>query len=253
MKHLPSLALFVSLSCNAMASDQGTAPVADFSSKAAVQQALNEYWPEPLLNAFSAYRCGYDNIGKRTIAGMLEKTPETVNGSPIAYGFLLGYSDHLGSLKIDENSSSVGCKAIASRNPDALKTLPDDRIDSNRAIDQMIKDTGIIDSLGQSRINNLLISTSNIQSRLGVKLNASVLLSACNDPEASKLMPTAIDVINGSGLVGTPDKQKIKDALDVWFGYSQGIYWHAISLVNQYEPKQKTEFCHNLKMNAQDL
>lgn len=228
--------------------NQKSAKVTLFTGKNAVQNELNNKWAMPLQKAYTAYRCGVRSESSSILSEMIADTSEAVKSSPITYGFLLAYSEHLGALDYqieDVNSICSGLTNSAETSTLARNTTFDDNT-YEQAIDFIIKSTGIEKSLGQSRVNNLMITARNMQMHLGVPLNASILMSACNLPKANEYMPKALDVINAAGLMGEPDKLKIEDALDVWFGYSQGSYWHALYLVKNSNSNNTKNICNNL-------
>jgi hypothetical protein len=217
-----------------------------FTDKNAIQNELNVKWATPLQQAYTAFRCGYEAESTAIIRKMTESTSEATKSSPVAYGFLLGYSEHLDALNYQGNERESICKNFDTAiNPSNMPS-PDSfsKNTSIEAIDHVISTIGITKSLGEPRVKDLLLTAQSVQNSLGVKLNTSILMSACNLPDANKSMPTAVQIINAAGLMGEPNKDKIKDALDVWFGFSQGSYWHALYLINS--TTKKDTVCSNL-------
>jgi hypothetical protein len=217
---------------------------ATFTDKNAIQNELNVKWAVPLQRAYTAYRCGYESDSDSIIRQMTQDTTEASKGSVVAYGFLLGYSEHLDALNYETaDRSSICAEFDKAKGSDFSKNSFDEN-SSVDAINHIIETTGIVSRIGKDKINDLLVTTTSLQRTLGVDLNTSLLMSACDLPDANRSMPNAVRIINSAGLMGEPNKEKIKNALDVWFGFSQGSYWHALYLLNSTDKKEKV--CSNL-------
>jgi hypothetical protein len=220
-----------------------------FVNKNLIQQELNEKWAIPLQLSFAAYRCGYEAQGDAILKGMLDSSSGAVKTSVISYGFVLGYSEYLDSLVYNDTDRPSICGSFIEKEASAgIDNDPQsfEKVSTVQAVEKVIDKTGLKANLGDARVNDLLISTQAIQSQYGLVLNKSVLMTACNMPDANREMPSAVDIINSAKMVGEANGQKIKDALDVWFGFSQGSYWHALNLVNK--STERTSICHNLNI-----
>lgn len=219
--------------------------IENIESDAHIQRYLNDNWPSSLLTAYTGFTCGNEDLGYESLKNLMVTTPNSILSSPIAYGFLTGYNNHLSSLQNSIDQKSLCEKASISPKEKAIAA--DDAI---TRINETINLNGY---LGEYRAQGLMISLYSINKEYSSQLSKKLLIDACNMNSSNIKMPTLLDLVNSSGLTQKPDANGVKDIAQVWKGYSQGMYWHALSLVEKFSPEHneqgispKQDFCNKI-------
>ncbi|MDU8351504.1 hypothetical protein RYA05_06340 [Pseudomonas syringae pv. actinidiae] len=213
-----------------------------------VQAELNDKWAIPIITAYSAYRCGMKGTGDSIIDQLLKDASPGARSSVITYGFMLSYSDHLSSIDISQSNKDTACARVKSdldntpEQPNSGYTL----VDNNTSLGRIFERTKIKSMIGERRANGLLVSAHNIEQGIGTDSNVSVLAQACSLPDATDNPPTLLTLINAAKLTGSVQHQDFVDITDLWVGYTQGLYWHARSLLESVGDKKRKELCSNI-------
>lgn len=215
------------------------------NSRLSVQEELNEKWAIPLINSYSAYRCGQEKLGDKIISRMISDASPELATSVITYGFMLSYGDHLSSISFDEQNEVSACKRLTQEmEPGVHKTTEvSTRLDSTQSLNRIFDKIGIVESIGERRANNLILSLHNIEKEIGPNTNISLLAQACGLSDPIQNPPNLLTLVNSSKMTGEIQHQDFIDITDAWVGYTQGLYWHAISLLGNADQKQKSEIC----------
>lgn len=241
-----SLTMAVVLSCISSLSIAST-PAAE-TSRTAIQTQLNDRWAIPIITAYSAYRCGMNSSGDSIIEKLLAQAPPETKSSVVTYGFMLSYSDHLSSIDISPLNKDTVCARVKSDLDIKPKQPPSEYslVDNNTSLGRIFEKTKIKEAIGERRANGLLISAHNIEQSIGTDSNVSVLAQACNLPNATDHPPTLLTLVNAAKLTGSVQHQDFVDITDLWVGYTQGLYWHARSLLENVGDQNRKELCSNI-------
>lgn len=223
-----------------------------------IQEELNSKWATPLLTAFYAETCNQPQISHKIISDLKASAPEDVLRSPITYGFMLGYSNHLLSLEQPQADQLSACAKIKS-DPALLASKFDDQallhppLSTNDAVSNINTQLGLEEKIGSETSKSLTISLFNINSIHASALSNRLLLEACELNSASVPMPSLLEIVNSAGYTVKPSEKDINQLTGAWLGYSQGMYWHALSLIQNLNdtkikdaPSERSKFCHKI-------
>lgn len=231
------------ISCLAVAS---TLP--QETSRTAIQAELNDNWALPMISAYSAYRCGMNGTGDKIIEELLSHASPGTASSVVTYGFMLSYSDHLSSIDISPSTQDTVCARVESdlNGKPEMSSSRYTLVDNNKSLVRIFERIKIKSTIGEGRANGLLISAYNIEHNIGTQSNISVLAQACNLDDATEAPPTLLTLVNAAKLTGNIQHQDFVDITDLWVGYTQGLYWHARSLLESIGNEKRKELCENI-------
>lgn len=217
-----------------------------------IQTYMNESWAPSMLNAFMYELCGNSKQAQNTIKDMLSATPGGYLSSPITYGFAMGYSNHLSTLIRDKQNSERSCLKY-NDHPPLL-----DQKSSDAALVALNQSLDLERYMGANNAKSLTISLYNLDSKYSSQLSRKLLAEACEYNSADIRLPNLLEIVNSAQFSVKPTAEEIQMLTQAWRGYSQGMYWHAISLVSNLsdtptngKESEKKEFCMNV-VNSED-
>jgi hypothetical protein len=223
-----------------------------------IQEELNSKWATPLLTAFYAETCNQPQISQKIISDLKSSTPGEVLSSSITYGFMLGYSNHLLSFEQSQADQLTACAKLKT-DPALLGENFDEQgllrppLSANDAVTNINTQLGLDEKIGSETSKSLTISLFNINSIHAGALNKRLLLEACELNSNSVTMPSLLEIVNSAGYTTKPSEKDITQLTGAWLGYSQGMYWHALSLIQNLNdtvtknaPSERSKFCHKI-------
>lgn len=223
--------------------------------KQEIQSQLNEAWSTPLVSAFYAETCNQPRIRNNIINKLKSNASEEVLSSPITFGFMLGFSNHLLSLTDSAESTQITCNRFQAANASTsgyMATTLDPK-PAAQVVSVLNEQLGLQSHIGESVGQSLTLSIYNLNARYSKPLSQKLLLEACEINSSSVPMPSLLDLVNDAAFTQKPTEIEIRQLTEAWRGYSQGMYWHALSLVQNLndtnvinDTTEKQQFCNKL-------
>lgn len=212
-----------------------------------IQTYMNDSWAPAMLNTFMFELCGRPDEAQKTAKEMLFATPDEFLSSPITFGFAMGYSNHLSTLIRDKQNVERSCLKY-NDHPPLL-----DQKSSDAALEALNQTIDLKSYMGENNTRSLTISLYNLDSKYSSQLSRKLLAEACEYNSADIRLPNLLEIVNSAQFSVKPTAQEIQMLTQAWRGYSQGMYWHAISLVSNLsetptngKDSEKKEFCMNV-------